>query len=165
MHELKGGTALVTGCDSGIGLGIAHALIEAGMTAVICGIVEAPPPGQVSAHTPGDADESDLHVAAIWPREVGVKVRQAILDDQLYVITHAEHGALLERSDVHGDVPRRDLTPPDFPTTTSLDGAGDHGGLGPAGVLSGLNYAAWFTAAPSLLSRYTCNRTVTRRKQ
>ena len=40
MHELKGGTALVTGCDSGIGLGIAHALIEAGMTAVICGIVE-----------------------------------------------------------------------------------------------------------------------------
>ncbi|MGI5132446.1 SDR family oxidoreductase [Pseudonocardia sp. CA-107938] len=56
-----------------------------------------PPPGSVVVHTPGDAAETDLHAAAMPPREVGDRVVRAILDEQLYVITHAEHRELLER--------------------------------------------------------------------
>jgi NAD(P)-dependent dehydrogenase (short-subunit alcohol dehydrogenase family) len=55
------------------------------------------PPGPVAAFTPGGVEEADLHVAAMRPREVGTKVLQAILDSRLYVLTHAEHGELLER--------------------------------------------------------------------
>jgi NAD(P)-dependent dehydrogenase (short-subunit alcohol dehydrogenase family) len=55
------------------------------------------PPGEALAHTPGGAAETDLHAAAMQPREVGDRVVRAILDEQLYVITHAEHRELLER--------------------------------------------------------------------
>ena len=56
-----------------------------------------PPPGEVAPHTPGGAAETDLHAAAMQPREVGARVVRAILDEQLYVITHAEHGELLRK--------------------------------------------------------------------
>jgi NAD(P)-dependent dehydrogenase (short-subunit alcohol dehydrogenase family) len=74
-----------------------------GVTIVTPGIVATNihngplPPGRAAEHTPGGAHEADLHVAAMRPREVGTKVRQAILDEQLYVITHAEHRELLQR--------------------------------------------------------------------
>jgi NAD(P)-dependent dehydrogenase (short-subunit alcohol dehydrogenase family) len=40
VKQLEGKTAFVTGGDSGIGLGIAAALAEAGMTVIICGLAE-----------------------------------------------------------------------------------------------------------------------------
>ncbi|PRY18299.1 SDR family oxidoreductase [Kineococcus rhizosphaerae] len=55
------------------------------------------PPGEVAEHTPGGASSGDLHVAAMQPDEVGIRVRQAILDEQFYVLTHAEHRELLQR--------------------------------------------------------------------
>ena len=56
-----------------------------------------PPPGEAAPHTPGGATENDLHAASMQPREVGARVLRAILDEQLYVITHAEHGELLRK--------------------------------------------------------------------
>lgn len=55
-----------------------------------------PPPGGAPAGTPGGADAAALHALAMSPHEVGEKVVRAIREDQLYVITHPEHGDLLE---------------------------------------------------------------------
>jgi NAD(P)-dependent dehydrogenase (short-subunit alcohol dehydrogenase family) len=56
-----------------------------------------PPPGSAIVHKPGGVAEADLLAAAMEPREVGAKVLQAIVDEKLYVITHAEHRELLRR--------------------------------------------------------------------
>ena len=56
-----------------------------------------PPPGEPRQHAPGAAAEADLHETAMQPREVGERVLQAIHEERLYVLTHAEHGELLAR--------------------------------------------------------------------
>ena len=56
-----------------------------------------PPPGEPRPHAPGATAEADLHETAIQPREVGERVLQAIREERLYVLTHAEHRELLAR--------------------------------------------------------------------
>src|SRR5438067_1325839 len=108
MQNLPGKTAFVTGGASGIGLGIAKALLGAGMKVVIADIREdhlASATAELGAPDRVLALELDVTDRAAYARaaeagdgfhlfrtkeEVGQRVLEGILNDELYILTHSE---------------------------------------------------------------------------
>ena len=76
---------------------------EVGVSILVPGIVRSNianglrPPGDTRAIQPGGADMDALYQQPMEPLEVGRRVVRAVENDELYVITHAEHGPMLER--------------------------------------------------------------------
>ncbi|UFS59807.1 SDR family oxidoreductase [Subtercola endophyticus] len=76
---------------------------QIGVTILVPGIVRSNiangllPPGESQGVQPGGAGLDVLYQEPMEPKEVGERVIRAIQNDALYVVTHAEHGPLLQR--------------------------------------------------------------------
>jgi 2-hydroxycyclohexanecarboxyl-CoA dehydrogenase len=76
---------------------------ELGVSILVPGIVRSNianglrPPGDNRSVQPGGAGADGLYREPMEPLEVGHRVVRAIENDELYIVTHAEHGPLLER--------------------------------------------------------------------